>query len=244
MRLEMNAYMSTGARVFATVPEPSSIPVKAVREAVEKLVDRHSKMREASAMAQTADIALKAARAAIEQGAAVEAENGGKINSKGMVKRVRAAEDELAEARLEFKAREAAVAKAHGQMVEIIEKHAPAWRDAALQKIDAAVLKLTTARRQVEIAAAELAEPLDVLGMLAREDRLPVMTATGMSAFHVSVALESLGGAIGAAMDSRDGFMATPEAARVDVEVPVPGEDVVPDPAGEAFAIVAEADVD
>ena len=131
-------------------------------------------------------------------------------------------------------------------MVETIRHHAPAWHAASIEKADAAVLKLTTARRQVEIAAAELAEPLGVLAMLGRlpVDNLPVMIQPGKSAMYVSMALDDLTMAVGEAIETADVFKGA-ESSKPDVVVPVPGEDTVEEPTThDEFAIVATPETD
>lgn len=246
MTVEMNLHTSNGARVFSALPDPDRIPIKPVRNAVEKVASRLAKFREADARARLADAALHTVTTEIEKEAAEAAEKGGVVETKKLSKRRAAAEAALDEARLEVRAREHAVVKAHGDMIETILHHTPAWHAHALEKADAAVLKLTTARRQVEIAAAELAEPLGVLSMLGRLpiDGLPVMTAPGKSGMYVSMALDDLTMAVGEAIETSDVFKGA-ETSKPDVVVPVPGEDTIDEPTThDEFAIVAGADDD
>ena len=232
MALQMNDYT---AGIMVELPDPDRIPVKAVREAVAKLADRLTKLREANARTRDADAALARARNAVETAgdAAAEAESGGPVNAKKLVKALRSAEDAYTEALIESKARISAAGKAQRDMVDVIEKHTPAWHDAALKSADRAVLKLAAARRSAETAAAELDESLGVLGMLGRIplDRKPVMLPVGESGMHSSRAIEELGASIKSAVHSFDTLRGA-AGATVDVEVPMPGEDVVPDPAG------------
>lgn len=211
---------------LARIPDPDRIPIKAVREAAGKLAERLTQLREASARLRIADNAQHRARELVNAQAADAADGGGEVPTKELVKALREAEDELEEARIEVRAREHAATKARTKLIEAIEKHTPAWREAAMRAADKGILKLTTARRQVETAAAELAEPLAVLAMLERipVDRLPVMADPGKSGMYASQALGNLTSAIGEAMETYDGFRGA--AADIpDVEVPAPDEE-------------------
>jgi hypothetical protein len=212
----------------AVVPDPDRIPVKAIREAVDKFAKRAAKVREAQAALQIADNARRDADNNARVAAAQAAESGGDVPTKKLARAVRAAEEALEEARLEVGAREAAAAKAQAELTATIEKHTPAWRDAAIREADAAVLRLTTARRNAEVAGRELAEHLGVLGLLSNlpTTLVPVLTSGGMAEVHVSLALDNLRGAIGAAMEALDVERGA-AASKPDVVVIVPGEDQV-----------------
>lgn len=219
---------TNGGLTQATVPDPDRIPVKAVREAVEKLAKRAAKVRDAHAAMQTASDARRDAENVARVAAAHAAEDGGDVPTKKLARAVRAADERLEEAQMEVAAREAAAVKAQRELTATIEKHTPAWRDAMLSEADAAVLRLTTARRQAEVAGAALAEHLSVLGMLRNlpTTLTPVLPGGGNAEVYVSSALDSLRAAIGeavAVLDAERGAVDT----KPDVVVPVAGEDQV-----------------
>lgn len=252
--IQTNAYLSSGARILVTLPDAASITVAAVRDDVETLRKRIAQHTEAGAQFSRCDVALRNAKSSIDLEAAIAAEDGGAIDTKKLAKRVRLAEEDRESARIEVKARESAVAKAHGKLIATIEHNSPALRDAAMRKIEPAILKLATVRKQVEAAEAELAEHFGMIGMVDRipVDRMPVMINHSKSAFHVSVALGELAASVAAAMESYDAYRGA-AIAKPDVVVPVPTQDTVDETTGalvpaevpvDEFAIVAETDAD
>ena len=228
MTVQMNVHMNGGGVVMATLPDPSRIPVKAVREAVETLAKRLSKLREAKAASRLAFDAHANARERARVEAARAAEDGGAVPAKKLAKAIRDAEAAADEARIEVAARESAAVKAQVKLVETIEKHTPAWRASMLESLEASILKLTTAREMTRRADIEMQESLGVLGMLNRLplDRMPVMLATDASAPLVSESLGNIGAAIGAAMEVLDVERGA-AASKPDVVIAVPGEDQV-----------------
>jgi hypothetical protein len=240
MTISYNLHSREGASLLLTLPEPSRIPVPAVREAVEKFAKRAAQHREARAALHAADGAVARARAEIDAEAAAAAEDGGAIPAKKLVKKLRAAEDALAEARIEFDARDTALRKAHGRVVEAIRHHAPAWRAEALGRADATILRVTSARETLRKAGVDLDETLSTLGLLdrltdgvklpgtndRRIDSIPALVALDSSDMHVGIALDSIGSALAAAMETLD-VQRGAERSTPDVVVPVPGEDQI-----------------
>lgn len=235
-----NLHSREGASLLLTLPEPSRIPVPEVREAVEKFAKRAAQHRDARAARDLADTAVARARAEIDSEAAEAAEDGGAVPAKKLVKKLRAAEDALEEARIEFDARDTALRKAHARVVHTIRHHAPAWRAEALGQADASVLRLTTAREMVRKAGVDLDESLSTLGLLdrlttglklrgqnePRMDSVPALVAVDFSDMYVSKALEDVGSAIGEAMETLD-VQRGADRSSVDVVVEVPGEDQI-----------------
>lgn len=249
MTVTYNLHSREGASLLLTLPEASRIPIPPVREAVEKFAKRAAQHREARAALDLADTAVFRAREEIESEAADAAEDGGAVPAKKLVKKLRAAEDALDEARIEFAARDSALRKAHANVVETIRRHAPAWRAEALGQADATILRLTSAREMLRKAGVDLDESLSVLGLLdrlttglklrgqsePRIDNIPALVAVDLSGMHVSKALEDVGSAIGEAMgtldDQRGAAKSTP-----DVVVPVPGEEQIDETPAPAAA--------
>jgi hypothetical protein len=251
MTVSYNLHSRDGSSLMLTLPEPSRIPIPAVREAVEKVAKRAAPHREARAALTIADSAVHRARGEIDSEAADAAEDGGAVPAKKLVKKLRAAQDALDEAKIEFDARDTALRKAYANVVETIRHHAPAWRSVALERADADVLRVTTAREMLRKAGADLDESLSVLGLLdrltvglkvqglaeRRVDALPVLTTVDKSNMHVTLALDEIGSAIGEAMETLDDQRGAAHSTP-DVVVPVPGEDVIdetPTPAAEAL---------
>lgn len=256
MTVSYNLRNRDGASLLLTLPDPARIPVPAVREAVEKFAKRAAQHREARAALAAADEAVTRARGQIEAEAADAAEDGGVVPAKKLVKKLRAAQDALDEARIEFDARDTALYKAHGRVVETIRHHAPAWRAEALGKADATVLRMTSARETLRKAGVELDETLSVLGLLdrltdglrapgmneARVDSIPALVAVDRSDMHVGIALEEIGSAIGEAMETLD-VQRGAERSTPDVVVPVPGEDQIDETSASTPAGFALGDI-
>lgn len=252
MTIEYNLRTSVGGSYLINLPDPSRIPVPAVREAVEKLAKHVAKHRDAAAALATSRNAIDRAKEANGAEAAEAALDGGGVPTKKLVKRLRAAEDAHEEAKLEYAARESALIKAYGSLVATIQHHAPAWRAAADTAADAAVLRVTTAREMLRKAGADLEESLGTLGMLDRlttgyrvagrgepvVDNVPVLSPIDKSSMYVSIAFENMASAIGEAMDSLD-VQRGAVSSKPDVVVPVPEHETV-----DEFAIVAETDSD
>lgn len=240
MTVSYNLHSREGGSLMLTLPDPSRIPVAAVREAVERFAKRAAQHRDARAALNAADGAVDRARAEIDAEAADAAEDGGAVPAKKLVKKLRAAEDALAEARIEFDARDTALRKAHGRVVEAIRHHAPAWRAEALGRADATVLRMTSARETLRKAGVDLDETLSTLGLLdrltdgvalpgmgaRRIDSVPALVAIDNSDMHVGVALEAIGSAVGSVMETLD-VQRGAERSTPDVVVPVPGEDQI-----------------
>lgn len=246
MTIQYNLHSREGLSLLLTLPEPSRIAVPAVREAVEKFAKRAAQHREASAALATADGAVERVRAAIAAEAADAAEDGGSVPAKKLVKKLREAQDALDEARITFEGRDTALRKAHANVRDVIRHHTPAWRAASLDAVDAAVLRVTSAREMLRKAGADLDEALSVLGMLNRIplDGIPAVIPIDNSAAYVSEALDRIGSAIGSALDSLDREKGAAKSTP-DVVVPVPDEDTVDEtpatPADEvAFTIGGE----
>ena len=98
------------------------------------------------------------------------------------------------------------------------------------------------------VQGVDLARGLAVLGMLDRlpVDNIPVMVPSGKSELFLSMALESIGSAIGEARDTLD-VQKGAAVSEPDVIVEVPGEDTVSTlpskPAGDdEFDFEIEAD--
>lgn len=238
--IQYNIHSRDGGSLLLTLPEPSRVPIPAVREAVEKVAKRAEQHREARAAFATADTAVQRARGEIDAEAADAAEDGGAVPAKKLVKKLRAAQDALDEARIEFDARDSALRKAYANVVETIRHHAPAWRAVAIERADAEILRVTTAREMLRKAGGDLDESLSTLGLLdrltvglkvhgfaeRRIDGLPVLTPVDTSGAHVHEALNEIGNAIGEAMETLDEQRGAAHSTP-DVVVPVPGEDVV-----------------
>ncbi|GMM94842.1 hypothetical protein [Microbacterium sp. MTN4-26] len=243
MTTTYNLHSREGASLLLTLPDPARIPVPAVRDAVEKFAKRAAQHRDARAALAAADEAVSRARGEIDAEAADAAEDGGTVPAKKLVKKLRAAQDALDEARIEFDARDTALRKAHARVVEAIRFHAAAWRASALDQADADVLRVTTAREMLRKAGAELDEHLSVLGLLdrlttglrlrglaePRIDAAPALVAVDNSHVYVTSALDSIGSAIGEAMDTLD-VQRGAAKSKPDIVVPVPGEDTVDEP--------------
>lgn len=240
MTVTYNLRSIEGASLMLTLPDPARIPIPDVRDAVDKFAKRAEQHRAARAAVELADGAVARAREEVESEAADAAEDGGAVPAKKLVKKLRAAQDTLDEARIELNARDAALRKAHARVVETIRHHAPAWRAATASALDSSILKLTTGREMTRKADTQLQEALGVLGLLDRLttglvtpgiaarpiDNVPSMVTTDKSGMHVSVALDAIGAAIGEAMSVLDREKGA-ERSSVDVVVEVPGEDQV-----------------
>lgn len=225
--------------MLLNLPEPSRIPIPAVREAVERFAKRATQHRDARAELSTAFSAVARIRGEIDVEAADAAEDGGVVPAKKLVKKLRSAQDALDEAKIEFDARDTALRKAHSHVIETIRHHAPAWRADALGRADADVLRITTAREMLRRAGADLDESLSTIGLLdrltigfkvrgfheRRADAVPVLTSVDGSNLQVSIALDAIGNAIGEAMETLDDQRGAAHSTP-DVVVPVPGEDV------------------
>lgn len=256
MTVSYNLHSREGASLLLTLPEPSRIPIPAVREAVEKFAKRAAQHREARAALDVADTAVDRARAEIDAEAADAAEDGGAVPAKKLVKKLRAAEDALDEARIEFNARDTALRKAHARVVETIRRHAPAWRAEALGRAEATILRLTSARETLRKAGVDLDETLSTLGLLdrltegvalpgmgaRRIDSVPALVAIDNSDMHVTVALDAIGSAIGSAMETLD-VQRGAERSTPDVVVPVAGEDQVDETSASTPADAALGDI-
>lgn len=237
MTVQYNLRSREGASLMLTLPDPVRIPIPAVREAVERFAKRAAQHREARAALTAADSAVTRARSEIEAEAADAADDGGAVPAKRLVKKLRAAEDALEEARIEFDARDTVLRKAHSRVVDTIRHHAPAWRAETLDRADAEILRVTTAREMLRKAGVELDESLSTLGLLdrltdglrvqgfaeRRTDSLPVLVPVDRSDMHVGIALENIGSAIGEAMETLD-VQRGAERSTPDVVVPVPDE--------------------
>ena len=234
-----------GAALMSTVPNPDRIPVPAVREAVATLAKRADKLREATAALSVASDAKAKAEREAEVAAARAAESGGEVPTKKLARQIRDAAEALEEARLEVSGRQAAAMKAISELATVVEHHSPAWRDAAVRSADAAILKLTTARRMAQEAGADLAEHIGVLTMLdlIPQTRRVVLQDGGMAEVHASAALDELGSAIGAAMQRLDAERAAAKR-RAEVVVEAPSEDDPADPSDELAEFEIEADSD
>lgn len=240
MTVQYNLHSREGGSLMLALPDAPRIPIPAVREAVEKFAKRAAQHREARAALNAADDVVARARGEIDAEAADAAEDGGAVPAKKLVKKLRAAQDALDEAQIEFDARDTALRKAHTRVVETIRHHAPAWRAASASALDASILRLTTAAAATRKADTELQEALGVLGLLDRlttglvmpgigarqADNVPAMVATDKSGMHTSIALDAIGAAISEAMDVLDREKGATNSTP-DVVVPVPGEDVV-----------------
>ncbi|MBS1897166.1 MAG: hypothetical protein JSS88_07285 [Actinobacteria bacterium] len=256
MTVSYNLHSREGASLMLTLPEPSRIPIPAVREAVEKFAKRAAQHRDARAVLNAADTAVDRARAEIDTEAADAAEDGGAVPAKKLVKKLRAAQDAYEEAKIEFDARDTALRKAHARVVETIRHHAPAWRAEALGRADATILRVTSARETLRKAGVDLDESLSTLGLLdrltegvalpgmgaRRMDSVPALVAIDNSDMHVSIALDSIGSAIGSAMETLD-VQRGAERSTPDVVVPVPGEDQVDETPASASADPALGDI-
>ncbi|MFC4137135.1 MULTISPECIES: hypothetical protein [unclassified Microbacterium] len=243
MTITYNLHSREGASLLLTLPEPTRIPIPAVREAVEKFAKRAAQHREASAALRAADSAVDRARAEIDAEAADAAEDGGTVPAKKLVKKLRAAQDALEEARIEFDARDTALRKAHTRVVETIRHHAPAWRAEVMGLADAAILRVTSARETLRKAGVELDESISTLGLLDRltdgarmrgrsvpmTDGIPALLPLDVSAAYVGEALDRIGIAIGEAMETLD-VQRGAERSTPDVVVPVAGEDQADEP--------------
>lgn len=240
MTITYNLHSREGGSLMLTLPDAARIPIPAVREAVEKFAKRAAQHRDARAALNAADTAVQRARSEIDTEAADAAEDGGAVPAKKLVKKLRAAQDALDEARIEFDARDTALRKAHGRVVEMIRHHAPAWRAEAMTRTDAEILRVTTAREMLRKAGGDLDESLSTLGLLdrltdglrvqglgdRRVDSIPALVAVDRSGMYVSQALDEIGSAIGEAMETLD-VQRGAARSTPDVVVPVPGEDVV-----------------
>lgn len=165
------------------------------------------------------------------------------FDPKKAAKKRLAAEEAAEVARLDLIASTAKADRSYSALVEAATHHTPAWRQAALDEIDSAMLRVTTAREQARIAGAALVEAMGVVQMLTE---LPstgqlvakgVKTAVGFPPIELNSALDHLGNVIGCAMsfvdDARDAEKTRKgEAATVidENEIdPDEGEDLGPD---------------
>lgn len=247
MTISYNLY-ERGASLMLTLPDASNIPIPAVREAVDKFAKRVEQHRAARASEAQASDTVRLVKQEVEAEAANAAEDGGSVPAKKLAKRLRDSEVLLQEARIVLDARSAALRKAHTNVREVIKLHTPAWRESALERVDTSILRVTSARETLRKAGADLTENLAVLGLLDRlpVDNIPVMVPGGKSELFLSMALESIGSAIGEARDTLD-VQKGAAVSEPDVIVEVPGEDTVSTlpskPAGDdEFDFEIEAD--
>ncbi|MBT2494238.1 hypothetical protein J7E45_01335 [Microbacterium sp. ISL-59] len=255
MTVSYNLHSRDGSQMMLTLPDPSRIPIPAVREAVEKFAKRAAQHRDARAALSAADAVVHGIRGEIDEEAADAAEDGGAVPAKKLVKKLRAAQDAYEEAKIEFDARDSALRKAHIQVVDTIRHHAPAWRAEAMSKADASILRVTSAREMLRKSGVDLDESLSTLGLLdrlttglrvqglaePRIDSVPVLVAVDRSGMHVSQALDDIGSAIGEAMETLD-VQRGAAKSKPDVVVPVPGEDQVDETAADLGDLSIGAD--
>ncbi len=227
---------------YIVLPDPPRIPIKPIRMALEESIARKGQQAEAAARLQGAFSVQSVAEAEAEDEANEAAAGGGVIPSKALAKKVGAAAEEVATAKLEHRARAHAYVAARGTLIDAIDQHTPAWRDAALTAADRGIARLATAREAALQAAAELTEPLAVLEMLQMfpQTRAPMIDQGGVTAAHVSRALLELGSAIGSAVEALARFRGA-EAATAAAEDEKAGEAAARETAGAtALAIHAE----
>lgn len=197
------------------LPDPDRISVKPIRLPLEEAVSLAGQNAESRARLQKAFDKQVDADAVAETAANAAAELGGPIPSKQLQKSRAAVAEEVAEAKLEQRARAHAFVMARGKLIDAIDQHTPAWRDAALTAADRGVVRLATAREAAVQAAAELTEPLAVLEMLRvfPQTRQPVIVEGGTTASLVDIALTKLADAIGAAVEALEQYRGIDVAA-------------------------------
>lgn len=188
------------AGIFLTAPEPDLIPLPAVAKAWADVIEAHGRQRDAR---RTVTAAIESVRLATEQAelAATDAQiESGKV-PKGMRKAIRAAEDDLEDAKL-------AATAAHNALVHFatvyratVDVHAVEWHKLAVKDAEDAVGAVTSHRRSIANANVKLSAALGVLGMLEREDG--ILAPTGSSApVVVDEALSRLTDGIGDAVSA------------------------------------------
>ena len=244
MTIQYNIH-GEGGSLMLTLPDAGSIPIPDVREAVEKFAKRVEQHRTARSVLADADEAVRLVKQEVELEAADAAEDGGSVPAKKLAKRLRDSEAALDEARIVFRARDAALRKAHSKVRTVIRHHSPAWRATVLERVDASILRVTSAREMLRKAGAELDENLSVLGLLERLplDNVPVLLPLGKSSMYLSEAFESIGAAIGDATETLDSQKGA-AASEPDVIVEVPSEDTVVDPATKPIAEALEFEIE
>ncbi|MGB4777480.1 hypothetical protein [Microbacterium sp.] len=222
--------------------------VKAVRDQAETFGKRAEQYRESSNLFRHADTAVERAEAEIAAEAAASAEDGGAVPAKKLVKKLRAAQDERDEARIVLDGRDAALRKAHAKLRDVIRHHTPALRAAAIDDLDADILKLATAHARLRELATLVEEHLGTLGMVERlpKDGHPVMMveagAPNLAVAYVGEALDRLTMAIGNATDALDAARGAAKS-KPDVVVPVPDHETVEEPAVTADPDLGEMEI-
>lgn len=226
-----NVHSAIGVTLMCTLPAPHRTDVKALAEPVEKFAARAAQHAAAGARLRAASGAVERVKAAIDAEAAEAAEDGGEVDTRKLVKRLRAAEDELDAARIEMNGRDAALRKAHAKIVDAVRHNAPALRAEAVANLDSDMLKIATAHARLQELLVDVQEHAGMLGLVDSifGDALPVLrpsVAGARAAAYVAEAVDRQTLAIGeisAVLDTaRDAA-----ASKPDVVVPVPGEDTV-----------------
>lgn len=205
----------SGARRTLTVFAGDTLP-KAVREAQEVAVEAISAIRPLRRQMEHDREAPQRLRNADEQAARL----GEDFDPKKAAKKQAAAEETAEISRLGVIAATARADRAYVALLEAAARHTPAWRSAAVDAIDSAMLRITTAREQARTAGAALAEAMGVVQMLGE---LPstgqlqtkgVKTAAGSPEIENSIAIDHLANVIGGAMSFLDDVREAEKAAK------------------------------
>lgn len=241
-------YNDFSAGISVKLPAPHRTEVKGIVKPVTKLGKRLARHQEAAADLSKAMAAFTRTTQAIEDEAADAAKGDRPVEAKKLVKRQRAAEDAVEEARIDQTAAATAMRSAYSEVIEAVGHHRPALRAEAIANLDADMLALATVLSRLREIFENVDEHVGVLGMVDTfdTDTRPILRPTfagGKVPFHVSVAIQELVGSIGAVSEVLDNARST-ATAEPDVVVPMPEEETVDETPTvvDEFAIVATRD--
>lgn len=149
---------------------PDSTKVAAVAEAGRTFIDAHAEYREidrerTAAQGDPARLEHEARIAAREAGKA-----GKKVDPKKLRKKVREAEEHLAEVELEWESAAAHLRARHVDYLATIELHSPALAAEATTEAEAAILSLASASELARKADTRLTGSLSILAALSAVD--------------------------------------------------------------------------
>lgn len=220
-------------RLSVCIPETTK--VKAVATAAAALLDAHARYsamrREFEAVQGDPErLAAEAKVAAAQAGV-----SGKPVEPKKLRKKIRDAEENVAELELELEAIEAVLAAARATYAEVCHHHAPALAAEARAEADAGVLSLATASDIARRAEVSLTGALGALGGLAKvlDDGAefapfePLARNTefgqgGAVAPYIGIGVENLGTAVGYATQILDALTDADKArerqAKIDTE--------------------------
>lgn len=159
-------WTDSGNRRRGHIIDPDTTKVKAVAKAGRGFIEAHAIYRDlerelSAAQGDPKRLAYEAKLAAREAGSKGEA-----VDSKKLRKKVREAEERLAELELEFEAAFSKFTVQRREYLDILEHHAPALAAEAQADAEASILSLATASSMARRASAEMSGALSILGGL------------------------------------------------------------------------------